>query len=180
MFGHVHNYERTCSIYKGHCKGLPSKDETGIDTYDHRNYSAPVQAIIGMAGFSLDQFPSGVSLSLRLTPNIYTLQVRSSLFFTWNWTLIKQVHNTWSLSRIPEYGYLRGHATKTDIKLEVSIPVNLRLKLILHSIYVHCKSLRISMRRSLNSFTFFFFMVSVCKCGHKKSSGQLPDYKSIS
>lgn len=87
LFGHVHNYERTCSIYKGQCKGLPSKDDTGIDTYDHRNYSAPVQAIIGMAGFSLDQFPSGV-------------------------------HNTWSLSRIPEYGYLRGHATKTDIKLE--------------------------------------------------------------
>lgn len=180
MFGHVHNYERTCSIYKGQCKGLPSKDDTGIDTYDHRNYSAPVQAIIGMAGFSLDQFPSGVSLSLRLNLQIYVLvQVHSSLFFTWNWTLIKQVHNTWSLSRIPEYGYLRGHATKTDIKLEVSIPVNLRLKLILHSICSLQKFKNFNAQIT-KFFHFFFFMVSVCKCRHKKSSGQLPAYKSIS
>ncbi|PRQ38274.1 putative phosphodiesterase I [Rosa chinensis] len=98
LFGHVHNYERTCSIYKSQCMKLPCKDEAGIDTYDHSNYSAPVQAIIGMAGFSLDKFPSGIN-------------------------------NSWSLSRHSEYGSLRAHATRTDIKLEVSMYENLRLAL---------------------------------------------------
>ncbi|KAJ4711571.1 Purple acid phosphatase [Melia azedarach] len=85
LFGHVHNYERTCSIYQSQCMAMPKKDKNGIDTYDHSNYSAPVQAIIGMAGFSLDKFTNNA---------------------------------TWSLSRIEEFGYLRGHATKQDIKLE--------------------------------------------------------------
>ncbi|KAL6130007.1 hypothetical protein ACLB2K_068389 [Fragaria x ananassa] len=87
LFGHVHNYERTCSIFKSQCKKLPIKNEAGIDSYDHRNYGAPVHAIIGMAGFSLDEFPS-------------------------------DINNSWSISRRAEYGYLRGHATTTDIKLE--------------------------------------------------------------
>ncbi|PRQ25931.1 putative phosphodiesterase I [Rosa chinensis] len=98
LFGHVHNYERTCSIYKSQCMKLPCKDEAGIYTYDHSNYSAPVQAIIGMAGFSLDKFPSGIN-------------------------------NSWSLSRHSEYGSLRAHATRTDIKLEVSMYENLRIAL---------------------------------------------------
>ncbi|KAH9709907.1 Purple acid phosphatase [Citrus sinensis] len=57
LFGHVHNYERTCSVYKQSCLAMPTKDANGIDTYDHSNYSAPVQAVIGMAGFTLDKFP---------------------------------------------------------------------------------------------------------------------------
>ncbi|KAK9192214.1 hypothetical protein WN943_020830 [Citrus x changshan-huyou] len=57
LFGHVHNYERTCSVYKQSCLAMPAKDANGIDTYDHSNYSAPVQAVIGMAGFTLDKFP---------------------------------------------------------------------------------------------------------------------------
>ncbi|KAL2898499.1 putative inactive purple acid phosphatase 27 [Bienertia sinuspersici] len=44
LFGHVHNYERTCAIYKGKCTGKPVKDENGVDTYDNSNYKAPVQA----------------------------------------------------------------------------------------------------------------------------------------
>lgn len=56
LFGHVHNYERTCSIYDGECKGMPTKDKSGIDVYDHSNYTATVQAVIGMAGFKLDKF----------------------------------------------------------------------------------------------------------------------------
>lgn len=40
---------------------MPTKDANGIDTYDHSNYSAPVQAVIGMAGFTLDKFPDSVS-----------------------------------------------------------------------------------------------------------------------
>ncbi|KAL2478371.1 putative inactive purple acid phosphatase 27 [Forsythia ovata] len=56
LFGHVHNYERTCAVYKRQCKAMPKKDENGIDTYDNTNYSAPVHAVIGMAGFSLDGF----------------------------------------------------------------------------------------------------------------------------
>ncbi|KAF3436730.1 hypothetical protein FNV43_RR19477 [Rhamnella rubrinervis] len=55
LFGHVHNYERTCSIYC-ECKGMPTKDKKGIDVYDHSNYTAPVHAVIGMAGFTLDKF----------------------------------------------------------------------------------------------------------------------------
>lgn len=58
LFGHVHNYERTCSIYQSECKAMPTKDGKGVDTYDNRNYSAPVHAVIGMAGFTLDDFPN--------------------------------------------------------------------------------------------------------------------------
>ncbi|KAH9619639.1 hypothetical protein KSS87_022222 [Heliosperma pusillum] len=60
LFGHVHNYERTCAIYKAQCKAMPIKDENGIDTYNNLNYTAPVQAVIGMAGFSLDEFSDNV------------------------------------------------------------------------------------------------------------------------
>ncbi|KAF1899307.1 hypothetical protein Lal_00019434 [Lupinus albus] len=86
LFGHVHNYERTCSVYQNACFALPQKDAKGVDTYNHRNYTAPVHAIIGMAGFTLDKFPNKVK--------------------------------TWSLKRISKYGYLRGHATRTELKLE--------------------------------------------------------------
>ncbi|KAK4372076.1 hypothetical protein RND71_007460 [Anisodus tanguticus] len=58
LWGHVHNYERTCAVYQKECKVLPTNGASGIDTYDHANYSASVHAVIGMAGFSLDQFPS--------------------------------------------------------------------------------------------------------------------------
>ncbi|KAM1018255.1 hypothetical protein PS2_039496 [Malus domestica] len=68
---------------------LPQKDENGIDTYDHSNYSAPVHAVIGMAGLTLDGFSSGVN-------------------------------NPWSLSKISEFGYLRGYATKKEMKLAVT------------------------------------------------------------
>ncbi|XP_030487082.2 probable inactive purple acid phosphatase 1 [Cannabis sativa] len=61
LFGHVHNYERTCSVYKNSCLAMPNKDQNGVDSYDHNNYSAPVRAVIGMAGFSLDKFPNDVS-----------------------------------------------------------------------------------------------------------------------
>ncbi|KAJ6428114.1 hypothetical protein OIU84_023521 [Salix udensis] len=56
LCGHVHNYERTCSVYESNCLAMPSKDRNGIDTYDHNNFSAPLHAVIGMAGFSLDNF----------------------------------------------------------------------------------------------------------------------------
>ncbi|CAA3006733.1 probable inactive purple acid phosphatase 27 [Olea europaea subsp. europaea] len=56
LFGHVHNYERTCAVYKQQCKAMPKKERNGIDTYDNTKYSAPVHAVIGMAGFSLDKF----------------------------------------------------------------------------------------------------------------------------
>ncbi|XP_054813737.1 probable inactive purple acid phosphatase 27 [Prosopis cineraria] len=57
LFGHVHNYERTCSIYQSTCKAKPTKDAKGIETYDNKNYTAPVHVVIGMAGFTLDKFP---------------------------------------------------------------------------------------------------------------------------
>ncbi|KAF8396213.1 hypothetical protein HHK36_017826 [Tetracentron sinense] len=86
LFGHVHNYERTCSVYQNECKAMPKKDGNGIDTYDHSNYSAPVQAVIGMAGFTLDKFPNNA--------------------------------DSWSLSRISEFGYARVHATREEIRVE--------------------------------------------------------------
>lgn len=41
----------------------PMKDENGIDTYDNSNYTAPIQAVIGMAGFTLDNFSDKVRLT---------------------------------------------------------------------------------------------------------------------
>lgn len=41
---------------------MPRKDENGTDTYDNGNYKAPVHAIVGMAGYGLEKFPSFVSL----------------------------------------------------------------------------------------------------------------------
>lgn len=46
---------------------MPKKDANGVDTYDNKNYSAPVHAVIGMAGFSLDNFSNNVSTSLFLS-----------------------------------------------------------------------------------------------------------------
>jgi hypothetical protein len=40
---------------------MPIKDQNGVDIYDNRNYSAPVHAVIGMAGFSLDKVPNNVT-----------------------------------------------------------------------------------------------------------------------
>lgn len=48
---------------------MPKKDGNGIDTYDSSNYQAPVHAVIGMAGFSLDSFPSTVS-TLHLSASL--------------------------------------------------------------------------------------------------------------
>ena len=61
LWGHVHNYERTCALFHKSCKSLPTKDLNGVDTYNSKNYSAPVHAVIGMAGFSLDNFVDNVS-----------------------------------------------------------------------------------------------------------------------
>ncbi|XP_057849694.2 probable inactive purple acid phosphatase 27 [Cryptomeria japonica] len=58
LWGHVHNYERTCAVFQNTCKSLPEKDVKGIDTYSAINYSAPIHVVIGMAGFSLDKFRS--------------------------------------------------------------------------------------------------------------------------
>ncbi|KAL2329298.1 hypothetical protein Fmac_022725 [Flemingia macrophylla] len=60
LVGHVHNYERTCSVFQGECKAMPTKDKNGVDTYDGKNYSAPVHVVVGMAGFTLDTFPDKV------------------------------------------------------------------------------------------------------------------------
>ena len=57
LFGHVHNYERTCAVYQKECKALPTKDASGIDTYDNSKYTAPVHATVRAGGFSLDKFP---------------------------------------------------------------------------------------------------------------------------
>lgn len=67
LWGHVHNYERTCAVYQGQCLLLPTKGSDGADVYDQSSsYKAPVHAVIGMGGFSLDTFdpnPGNWSLS---------------------------------------------------------------------------------------------------------------------
>ncbi|KAI9116718.1 hypothetical protein K1719_012376 [Acacia pycnantha] len=79
LFGHVHNYERTCSIYQSTCKAMPTKDANGIDTYDNKNYSAPVHAVIGMAGFTLDNFPNNAdSWSLKRISEFGYLRVHAT------------------------------------------------------------------------------------------------------
>ncbi|XP_028760592.1 probable inactive purple acid phosphatase 27, partial [Neltuma alba] len=79
LFGHVHNYERTCSIYQSTCRAMPTKDAKGIDTYDNKNYSAPVHAVIGMAGFTLDKFPRIVdSWSLKRISEFGYLRVHAT------------------------------------------------------------------------------------------------------
>lgn len=119
MFGHVHNYERTCAVYNNECKGMPQKDASGSDVYDNGNYTAPVQAVIGMAGFSLDKFPKTV-VSTAVLPlmhfektYIYTHMHRKPF-------LLSTIQgNKWSLSRISEHGYVRGRATREELKMEV-------------------------------------------------------------
>ncbi|KAL3719137.1 hypothetical protein ACJRO7_004137 [Eucalyptus globulus] len=81
LFGHVPNYERTCSVYQNQCKAVPKKDQSGVD-------SAPVQVVIGMAGFGLDDFLD---------------EIRPS---------------DWSLIRISKFGYFTGHATPEELQLE--------------------------------------------------------------
>lgn len=56
LWGHVHNYERTCAIYQGQCLLFPTKGRDGVDIYQSISYKAPVHAVIGMGGFSLDSF----------------------------------------------------------------------------------------------------------------------------
>lgn len=68
LFGHVHNYERTCAVYQNDCKAVPTKDEDGIDTYENANYTAPIHAVIGMAGFQLDNFSDNVSKLATIFP----------------------------------------------------------------------------------------------------------------
>jgi hypothetical protein len=53
IWGHVHNYERTCAVYQSTCLGNPT-NTSGIDTYNNTVYTAPVHAVIGTAGFTLD------------------------------------------------------------------------------------------------------------------------------
>ncbi|KAJ4969640.1 hypothetical protein NE237_002739 [Protea cynaroides] len=90
LWGHVHNYERTCAVYQNDCKAMPRKDPNGVDIYDsstYNAYNAPVHLVIGMAGFQLDKFPF--------------IDVAK-----------------WSLVRIAEYGYARFHVTKDKMMVE--------------------------------------------------------------
>ncbi|KAI3979360.1 hypothetical protein MKX01_014376 [Papaver californicum] len=91
LWGHVHNYERTSAVFQKDCKAMPTKGRDGIDTYNNTNYTAPVHVVIGMAGFKLDKFSES------------------------------QIHDIWSLSRHAEFGYIRGHATKEELKIEFVI-----------------------------------------------------------
>ncbi|EFJ04636.1 hypothetical protein SELMODRAFT_432228 [Selaginella moellendorffii] len=36
VWGHVHNYERTCAVFQGRCLQHPIKDLAGVDFFDTR------------------------------------------------------------------------------------------------------------------------------------------------
>ncbi|EFJ04972.1 hypothetical protein SELMODRAFT_431928 [Selaginella moellendorffii] len=57
VWGHVHSYERTCAVFQGRCLQHLIKDLAGVDFFDTTIYSAPVHVVVGMAEFSLDDFP---------------------------------------------------------------------------------------------------------------------------
>lgn len=103
-------------------------DINGVATYNNSNYNAPVQAIIGMAGFTLDNFTTEVSSSpspslspillfMQLQFNICTLvhDISNSI------ALVHEQSNSWSLRRIAEFGYVRVNATKQELYLEVRV-----------------------------------------------------------
>ncbi|KAB1219407.1 hypothetical protein CJ030_MR3G001110 [Morella rubra] len=60
MIGQWDLSRTTTSSVQGQCLAMPTKDANGVDTYNNTNYSAPVHAISGMAGFSLDNFTNFV------------------------------------------------------------------------------------------------------------------------
>ena len=80
MFGHVHNYERTCAMYPGDCKAMPVKEEDGTDTFEKTEYTAPVQAVIGMAGFKLDDFSPIVRKLIRLALSLRKIEGSTTIF----------------------------------------------------------------------------------------------------
>ncbi|KAG0567487.1 hypothetical protein M758_7G139800 [Ceratodon purpureus] len=73
-WGHVHQYERTCSMQNWKCVYKPTKNIDGIDTYSSSSYAGPIHVIIGMSGFRLDEFvdtPADWSL-VRISKYGYT------------------------------------------------------------------------------------------------------------
>ncbi|KAJ9558210.1 hypothetical protein OSB04_012824 [Centaurea solstitialis] len=82
LFGHVHNYERTCAVYKKQCNQIPTRDGNGVDTYNNTNYAAPVHVTIGMAGFTLKGFLPDVRIKLKflLFNGLLVIQVSSTIF----------------------------------------------------------------------------------------------------
>ncbi|MCO5560917.1 hypothetical protein L7F22_014537 [Adiantum nelumboides] len=58
LWGHVHNYERSCAVFQSQCLQFPTKDGDGVDIYQSSPYKAPVHTVIGMGGFALDSFSS--------------------------------------------------------------------------------------------------------------------------
>jgi hypothetical protein len=89
FFGHVHNYERTCAVYQENCNGMPVKDANGIDVYDNSNYTAPVHAIVGAGGFSLDNFPNNVRVTSHVcSSKQMLLAVNNDSISFMNWEFI--------------------------------------------------------------------------------------------
>ncbi|KAJ4825590.1 hypothetical protein Tsubulata_015243 [Turnera subulata] len=56
MYSSTHGLFSIDNSFTQAVEPLLKQNKDGVDTYDHNNYAAPVQAVIGMAGFSLDDF----------------------------------------------------------------------------------------------------------------------------
>ncbi|KAF5728080.1 Purple acid phosphatase 27 isoform 2 [Tripterygium wilfordii] len=74
LWGHVHNYERTCNVYKKECLGSPEK-VGDVDTYYLEPYTAPVHLVIGMAGFTLDEFPDAKLVNAETKETLDTFKL---------------------------------------------------------------------------------------------------------
>lgn len=79
VWGHVHNYERSCAIYNSTCLGMPTDDAAGIATYNNADYKAPVQVVVGTGGFESSDFGTAtVSTVLLPFTQLFNVQPISS------------------------------------------------------------------------------------------------------
>ena len=117
LWGHVHNYERTCAVYQGRCFLLPFRDEeNGADIYKSNSYRAPVHVIVGMGGFELDKFAESVSSISSLVCCFSQLCSKHVAAHINSYIL---QHQNWSLSRICNYGYAKINATPYQLQFQV-------------------------------------------------------------
>ena len=123
---------------------MPTKDANGVDTYNNSNYNAPVQAVIGMAGFALDNFTTDVSCSLSCINSVYrTFNVDIHL-------QIVDIHVHRCLQFMYIYPYFRWCVETICIgSVHVSLFVNIFVWLIneLAKYFVHAQSNSWSLKR---------------------------------
>lgn len=128
VWGHVHNYERSCAVFNGTCLGMPTNDSAGIATYNNADYKAPVQIVVGTAGFESNDFGTATVSNglLQITQSSYVQLISSSStklqYLVADKCLIDIYQPpAWSLARIKDYGYIYIQADRTRLTVQVLI-----------------------------------------------------------